>query len=172
MIGTLTGEETRLTILLNETLKMGEIYTTYSDPFFPQYRISVRLMKREKNDVKIDLTGYTPTIDVTVPLYLDILSIHSMETFNNGKIEQLKIHIEEELQKKMSKLIKRTQEEFKGEAFGWSLIARKKFLSRPDYEKFDWMKSYPDMKVNVKVNVFIGTFGEQSKLPDLNEVRD
>ncbi|KGR78275.1 hypothetical protein CD29_11160 [Ureibacillus manganicus DSM 26584] len=172
MIGTMNGEETRLTIVLNETLEMGEIYATYPDPFSPQYRFSARIMKREKNDVKINLNGYTPTIDVTVPLYMDILSIHSMETFDNGKIEQLKFHIEEEVQKKLSKLIKRTQEEFKGEAFGWSLIARKKFWTSHDFEKFDWMKTYPNMKVNVSVNVYIGTFGEQSKLPDLNQVRD
>lgn len=172
MIGTLNGEETRLTILLNETLEMGEIYTTYSDPFNQQYRISTRMMKRDKNEVKMDFTGYTPVIDVTVPVYTDILSTHSMETFDNGKIEQLKLHIEDEINKKLNNLIKRTQEEFKGEPFGWALIARKKFWTRHDFEKFDWMNTYPNMKVNVKVMVTIGTFGEQSKLPDLSEVRD
>lgn len=172
MIGTLSGEETRLTILLNDTLEMGEIYSTYTDPYNPQYRVSTRMMKREKNEVKIDLQTHTPKIDVTVPLYLDVLSIHSMETFDNGKIEQLKSQIEEELQKNINKLIKKTQEEFKGEPFGWSLIARKKFWTNNDFVAFDWMKTYPNMDVNVSVNVFIGTFGEQSMLPDLNEVRD
>ena len=172
MIGTLNGEETRLSNILNETLEMGEIYTTYTDPFHPKYKITARIMKREKNDVKFNIQGSTPTIDVTIPLYMDILSVHSMETFDNGKIDQLRIHIEGELQKKFDKLIKRTQEEFKAEPFGWSLNARKKFWTSIDYEEFDWMKSYPNMKVNVKVDVFIGTFGEQSKLPDFNKVRD
>ena len=172
MIGKLNGEETRLTILLNETLKMGEIYWSFSDPINPQYQIVARMMKREKNVVKMDLKRNIPTIDITVPLYLDILSIHSMENFSNGNIKLLRSHIEESLKKKMEKLLLKSQEEFKGEPFGWSLIARKQFWTRYDYENFDWMKSYPKMKVNIKVDVFIGTFGEQNQLPELQEVRD
>lgn len=172
MIGKLNGEETRLTIMLNETLEMGEIYSSFPDPINPQYTISTRMMKYGKNTVKMDLNRYTPTIDVTIPLYLDILSIHSMETYNNGNIDLLRTNIEETIKKKMEKLVQKTQEDFKGEPFGWSLVARKHFWTRQDYENYDWMKSYPKMKVNIKVDVFIGTFGEQSELPKLHEVRD
>nr|WP_106779621.1 Ger(x)C family spore germination protein [Lysinibacillus timonensis] len=172
MIGTLNGEETRLAIMLNETLEMGDIYTSYPDPLNPQYRISTRIMKRDRNEVVMDLNRYTPTIDVTIPLYLDILSVQSMETYDEGKLEQLKSHIEETIMKKFEKLVNKTQEDFKGEPFGWALIARKKFWTSSDFEDYDWMKTYPNMRVNVKVNVTIGTFGEQSELPSINEVRD
>jgi len=172
MIGTLNGEETRLAILLNEVLEMGEIYTTYTDPFQPQYKVSTRIMKREQNEVKMDLNQPTPTIDVTVPLYFDILSIHSMESYDYKKMKKLKSHIEEELTTKANNLVRKTQEEFKGEPFQWTLIARKHFWTIQEFENYDWMKSYPKMKVNIKVKAIIGTFGEQTKLPDLEEVRD
>ncbi|WP_050771014.1 Ger(x)C family spore germination protein [Bacillus coahuilensis] len=49
MIGKLTGEQTRLALILDETLNMSDIITTYPDPLMDEYRIAVRLMKSKSN---------------------------------------------------------------------------------------------------------------------------
>ncbi len=174
MIGKLTNEETLLSVILNETLNAEEMLTTYPDPFNEKFHIATRIMKKSKNKVKMDLKSATPTIDVTVPLYIEILSDHSMVNYakNKEKREQLKKYLDDHITNKLNDLVKKTQEELKGEPFGWSLIARKQFLTISQYENFDWMKTYPNMKVNISVDIRFGQFGRQSELPDLQDVRD
>lgn len=175
MIGTLTGEETRIAILLNDILNnMGPIYTTYQDPFNEKYKVTARIQTEKKIDVKMDLKNNQPSIDVSIPIYMDIMTQHSMVDYANDsqKRESLQKSIEEQITNKINNLIKKTQEEYKGEPFGWSVLARKQFTTITEYENFDWMKTYPNIKVNISVNVNFGNFGEQSDIPDFEEVRD
>ncbi|TFI47742.1 hypothetical protein E4O93_11175, partial [Diaphorobacter sp. DS2] len=174
MIGRLTGEETRLSGLLNNTISKSDILTSFPDPFDERYRIAARIIQKEANVVKMNLKNGESAIDVTVPLYMEILSDHSMVNYakHSGKRNHLKQYIEERITQKMNDLIAKTQEEYKGEPFGWSLIARRHFSTVPEYEKFDWMKSYPNMKVNVAVKIKFGEFGRQSELPSLEQMRD
>lgn len=174
MIGKLTGEETRIAVLLNDTLEMSDVLTTYPDPLNENNRIAARLVKKQDNEVEMNFKNGAGEINVTIPLIMEILSDHSMVNYgrNPEKRKQLKKHIEESLAAEMDKFVKRSQEEFKGDPFGWSLIARKKFLTIPEYENFDWMKTYPNMKVNIKVNIRFGEFGRQGELPDIEKVRD
>lgn len=174
MIGKLTAEETRVSIILNSTLNATDVLTTYTDPLNENYRIAARVNKRKRNKVEMNLKSDTPTLDLTVPIEIEVLSAHSMVNYEKdiSKRNKLKKSIEKELTKEIEKLVKKTQKEFKGEPFSWSLIARKKFLTIPAYEEFDWMKSYPKMKVNVNVIVTFGDFGRQSELPNMKEIRD
>lgn len=109
MIGTLTGEETRLSIVLNETLNMDEILTTFPDPFNEKYRVTVRIIQKEKNDVKIKLNNGNPTIDVNVPLYMEILTNHSMTHYanNSENRKRLEKSLEENVTEKLDKLVKK-----------------------------------------------------------------
>ncbi|KGR85296.1 hypothetical protein CD30_19180 [Ureibacillus massiliensis 4400831 = CIP 108448 = CCUG 49529] len=174
MIGKLNGEETRLAILLNNTLKMGVIYTTYTDPFNEKYKITSRILNKENIHVKMDLKNNSPSVDVSIPIYMDIMTQHSMVDYVNDSEKRgiLKKSIEKEITDKITALVKRTQEEFKGEPFGWSIIARKQFATLPEYREFDWMNTYPSMEVNIKVEVNFGNFGQQSEIPNFEEVRD
>jgi spore germination protein KC len=174
MIAKITGEETRFAVLLNDTLEMSDVLATYPDPFNENYRIATRLVKKEKNKVKMYLKKKPGKINITIPLTMEILSDHSLVNYreNPKKRKKLKEHIENILEQDIEKFIKRTQEEFKGEPFAWSLIARKEFLTVTEYKQFDWMKSYPNMKVNVAVDIRFGEFGRQGELPNYEQVRD
>ena len=174
MVGTLTGEETRISILLNNTLKLGDIINTYPDPNNKDKRISTRVMKREKNNIEMNLSGVIPTINLDVPIYLEVLSDPTMVNYGSDeeKKEELKKYLEELHVKKINKLIKKMQEEYKGEPFGWSLIARKHFKSIPEFEAYNWMEKFSDMEVNVSVDITLAKFGRQSEVPDIEQVRD
>lgn len=174
MIGKLTGEETRIAVLLNDTLNMSDVLTTFKDPFNEKYRVAARLIKKEANDVKMNLKKEPGEINVTIPLYVEILSDHSMVNYgkNEEKRRRLKQSMQDLFSSQIEEFVKRTQEEYKGEPFGWSLIARKQFQTIPEFVEFDWMKSYPNMKVNVNVDVTFGEFGRQSELPNLEQMRD
>ncbi|WP_042145176.1 Ger(x)C family spore germination protein [Paucisalibacillus sp. EB02] len=174
MIDTLTIEETRIAILLNPSLKPGYFIGTIPDPFDEKYRIAFRMDNASPLEFNMKLTSGTPTIDVTVPLLLEVLSNHSMTDYHKDKEKRnkLKESIEDNLNNKFNDFVKKTQEEYKSEPFGWSLLARKKFSTISDWEDFDWMKTYPDMKINVTAQVKLGKFGRQSDLPRIEEIRD
>ncbi|WP_066287676.1 Ger(x)C family spore germination protein [Bacillus sp. FJAT-29937] len=174
MIGKLTGEETRMTYLLNNIKHANDMLASFPDPFNKNYNMGLRISRQAEADIQMNLVKGNSTIRITVPLVVDVLSDQSMVNYakQKDKREELKRQIEERLEKRLNDFVKKTQEEFKGEPFGWSLYARKQFSTLPDYQKFDWMKSYPTMDAKVTVKVKINDYGRQSKLPNIKKVRD
>jgi spore germination protein KC len=174
MIDSLTIEETRMAILLNPSLKPGYFLGTIPDPFDEKYRIAFRMENASPLKFDLKLTGGTPSIHVTVPLLLEVLSNHSMTGYQKDEEKRNKLEqsIEDNLNKEFNDFVKKTQEEYKSEPFGWSLLARKKFSTISAWENFDWMETYPDMKIDVNVQVKLGKFGRQSDLPRIEEIRD
>ncbi|MGM8213763.1 Ger(x)C family spore germination protein [Virgibacillus sp. W0430] len=175
MIGKITGEETRLATMLNNTLEVANILTTFPDPFDERYRIATRMKSNKSTKIKMNLKKETPSIDVTVPLEVDVLTNHSMTPYWGKDIEKretVKRSIEEDLKAKLEEFIKKTQEELKGNPFGWSLQARKQFKTNKEYIDFNWMEKYPTMNISVSVEVKLGSFGRQSVVPKLKDVRD
>ncbi|MFZ3590790.1 Ger(x)C family spore germination protein [Bacillus sp. DJP31] len=165
MIGTFTGEETRLALLLRPDSKTDTMITTYKDPLAPDYRISAMLLKTEKNKVKIDTTKKIPEVDVIVRVDVQVLNIPSkidyVEDFKKQEI--LKKTVRSQLESKAKKLVERTQKEFKGEPFRWAYAVRKEFATWDEYKEYEWSKKYQDAKVNIKYEIEITGFGIQLK---------
>lgn len=174
MIGKLTAEETRISLLLSVAEKSPPMLVTFPDPFKEEYRIASKITQLKKPKVDLIIKNGTPKIDVFLPLHVDVLTDHAVENYakNTKKRNELKEYIENRFKKKMMDFISRTQEEFKADPFGWSLIARKHFASLPEYKKLDWMLTYPNLDVNLSVNITFGEFGRQSRMPKLEKVRD
>lgn len=173
MIGKLTGEETRISYLLNNVDHAEDMLASITDPFNENYNMGLRVSQQKESDIKINFNE-NGTIRVTLQLMIDVLSDHSMTNYasHKDKREKLKRHIEERLEKKMNDFVKKTQEDFKAEPFGWSLYARRQFSTLPEYHKYNWMERYPNMDVKVSVKVKINEYGRQSKIPSLRRVRD
>jgi len=174
MIGKITGEETRISSLLDNTWDTEDIMTNFQDPFNETYRISARVSQKRQNKYTFKNKYGRPEIVIEVPLFIEILSDPSMINYakNKGKVLELKRFIKKRIENKMSDYITRTQEEFKGETFHLSVPIRRQFKTLPEFRDFDWMKSYPDADIKVKVDIRFGEFGRQTKLPKLKEVRD
>jgi spore germination protein KC len=174
MIGTLTAEETRLSYALNKTTDILTKLVTYEDPIKKDYRVAARLMKAEDTIITMNLDKKTPIINVVVPFSLEVLAIPSLVNYvtNQENRKLLKQSIEKDLEKKTESFIKRIQEEYKGQPFDWSLIARKHFLTLHDYKKYDWMKTFPQAKVNVKYEIDITEFGKELRTPNIPKIKD
>ncbi|KZE69034.1 hypothetical protein AWM68_01840 [Fictibacillus phosphorivorans] len=174
MIGKLTGEETRISLLLNDTADLPDYLTTFPDPFNKKFRVTTKIVKKGKNKIDMLYENGTPTLKVNVPLTIEVLTDHSMTNYGKNKVkrDRLKAYLTTRITDKINRLVTKTQKEFKGEPFGWSLQARKNFLTIDEYEKFDWMKTYPNMNIDISVDIRFGEFGRQSELPKLERVRD
>lgn len=176
MIGKITAEETRISSLLDSNWETEDVLTTFRDPFDDRFRISARVSQKQENSYEFKRgTKYSrPEIQITVPLFIEVLSDPSMTNYANNKekVAVLKRSISETTEAKMAEYITRTQKEFKGETFHLSVPIRSEFATLGEFRDFDWMKSYPHADVNVKVEIQFGEFGRQTKLPNMHELRD
>ncbi|MDQ0242892.1 Ger(x)C family germination protein [Bacillus fengqiuensis] len=174
MIGTLTGEETRMALILDETMKIKEMFATYEDPIDKKHRVITRITSSDDLTFKMKLTKNNPQINVKVPMTIEILGIPSLINYSTDlkKQKRLKKSIEDAITKRMNEFVEETQQRFKGEPFHWALVAQRHFLRMEEYESFDWMKTYPNMDIDVDVDIILTEFGQQIQTPELGDVKD
>jgi spore germination protein KC len=63
------------------------------------------------------------------------------------------------LKKECEALVKRTQNEFKSDIFGFGLTARKLALTQEQWHKMDWENRYPEAHVDINVKYKIRRTG-------------
>ena len=161
MISTLTGDETRLSLILRPKTITNNLLMSFPDPLDKTERVTTTLI-RGKNKINIDVSGNYPIINVIVPIKLSINAIPSFVDYveNQDNQDLLEKSIKEYLEDKTRALVKRTQNEFHGEPFLWSSVARKKFWLYEDFESYNWMDKYPTAEVKVTFDVKIKDFGK------------
>lgn len=174
MIGSLTMEEMQMTGLLNETLNISRILTSLPDPFHKDYHMGLQIQKNKTNKMHIDLAKHPAKITVQIPIRVDVLTNHSMTNYeaNEQNRKKLVYYIEQMLTDRANKLIQKSQKEYQGDFFGWSLEARKKFWTIPDFEAFGWLEKYPEMDIKLSFDIKLGHIGSQSNIPISKKGRD
>lgn len=167
MVGSMTGEETRLALLLSTYSKARSMHVSFPDPFSEKKMIIARMDKKGGTKVRVDISGDNPNIDVEVSVSLNLMAIPSKTNYtddeNNRK--KLKEEFAKFMEEKSMRLIRKTQKEFEGDLFQWSLAARRRFWSMDEFEKYNWMEKYPKAKVTVKYKVELSSTGKQLKAP-------
>lgn len=174
MIGTLTGEETRIALVLRPYIEVGTMVVTYDDPLAEGKHITARVYSEERTKVSINTDQEHPVVNVEIPIILEILTITSHIDYIQDleKQDLLKRHIEEKYLEVAGKFIKKTQQQFQADPFRWSLIARKNFLTLQEYWDYAWMNTYPNAEVNLDVNVEIREYGKQLRPPNIELIKD
>ena len=119
MIGTLTGEETRISLFLRKKGLSHSTIQSFPDPINDKFRISVRVMKKGKTKVKVNTKKDPPEVNVTVPITIQVFSDPSLNNYTTDLKNQnlLKQSIKKDLETKTAELIKRTQTELKASHF-------------------------------------------------------
>jgi spore germination protein KC len=175
MIGKLTGEETRVSLLLDNTSRIEDMFVSFNDPIERNYKIAVRVKKKTATDINIKLRKGPPKISVKVPLEVELLSVPSMVDYAGDMKKQmiLKKWIAKEIENNMIALVEKTQKVFKSEPFYWSLAVRPLFSTTKEYEEWDWTnKNYPFADITIDVQVDIIGFGKQLKESEMEKVKD
>lgn len=166
MISKLTGEETRVVNILDDTTNIKDILVDLPNPFSDSKRqFSVRILKTENNKIKMILKE-KPKIYITVPLKVEIMSNPSMVNFSKEKNQQLiKKAIRGDIKKIFEDLLKKSQTELKGVPYPLSLSARKYFWTVEEYKKYNWVKSYVEAEIHVNPKIEVTDYGKQTKKP-------
>lgn len=171
MIGTLTGEETRLILLMRPKSLLVTTVTSFPDPLEEDQRITVKFYKKGQSTVKVNTDVDPPHIKVHVPLIANLYSDRSLTNYTSNMDNQrvLVNSIEEKMKENAMKLIKKTQDEYKADPFLWNLPARRNFKTVREYEQYNWEKKFPHAKVDVTFEVFLEMLGTLRKPVELEK---
>jgi spore germination protein KC len=167
MVKKLSGEETRIVNILDDTTNIKDIIIDIPDPFSNKgSQFAARIMKRENNKVKMNLKGAKPQIMITIPLKVEIMTNPSMVSFGSVKNRQiLKKRFISYFKEINEKLFRKSQSKLKGVPYPLSLYARRYFLTTNDFERFNWGKSFIRADISVIPEVDIIDYGKQIRKP-------
>ncbi|MEH7115922.1 Ger(x)C family spore germination protein [Neobacillus vireti] len=167
MTSKITGQETRIVNILDDTTNIKDILIDIPDPFSNNQRqLAARIMKVENNKVKMNLKTAKPQISITIPLKVEIMTNPSMVSYESKKNRQiLKKQIISYLKEVNEKLLRKSQKKLKGVPYPLSIYARSHFLTVKEFEKFNWGKSFLIADIIVKPEVEIIDYGKQTRKP-------
>ncbi|WP_062107033.1 Ger(x)C family spore germination protein [Bacillus niameyensis] len=171
MIGTLSGRETRIALFLRPKAVTYIQTDTFPDPLDDNSHVTVRIIRNEDAKVKVNAKKDPVEIKVSVPVNLQVFSNPSLNNYTANKKNQelLKESIKKRMEENAMKLVKKTQEEFKGEPFLWYLAARREFWTIQEFEDFAWEKKYLNADVQIDFDMEIESFGEMIEPPKINK---
>lgn len=158
MVGEMTGDEVVAWGML--TGKYRTSIMSLIDPLVPDTVLSATVSEGRKPRVRVRLEDGKPYIDVEVTLEGDILGIQSLIDYQQpDKQPVLEAAYTEKLAGLINGIIKKSQEEFRSDIFGFGLYARRLYLTQEQWKAVHWEEIYPEAEINATVNFKIRRSG-------------
>lgn len=170
MVGIINGQETRYYLMLTGHFDRG--ISAIPDPLSTEPTpVDLMLEQARKPVYKISIDEDGKAF-VNVDIYLEpeIISIMSGNNYENPELKPV---LEEALSKNIEQgchdLVRRTQEEFQSDIFGFGNHVKHRFLTIQSWKEFEWISKYPDAQVNVAVHTRIRRTGLLLKTSTIKE---
>jgi len=159
MVGTLNGTQTAILNMFRGWF--FESLFAFPDPGRPDRFVILRVKKERKPEIKVRLDAEgMPEVRVRVALDAEIISIQS--GINYERPEKLSI-LEEALNRQMERLagelVRKAQEEFRADIFGFGFKARRLAATYPQWESMNWPELYPEARVSITFDTKIRRIG-------------
>jgi spore germination protein KC len=104
---------------------------------------------------------------VKLKLEANLVSIQSGIDYTKPKLEVfLGRVIAEELKNRIVKVIKKAQQEFNSDVFGFGEKVRGTFITSTEYENYRWPDKFQHSQINVQVQVNLRRVGVQFQPPE------
>jgi len=158
MVGYLNSEETRYFLMIVGKFKRGII--EIKDLNAPDKVIPMDFRLSRKPVVKASFEKGKPVIDLRLELEADIGAIPSRFNYEDKEnVEKLNAYAEKYIQEKVTNVIAKVKNQYRTDVFGFGKKVAGYFFTIQEWEKYDWLKHFPESKVNIKVNVNIRRTG-------------
>ena len=159
LVGLLDGHDTRHFLML--TGKFGSAFMGITDPFDGSAMIGLRVGQGQEPEYRtsIDEDGNV-VINVEIFLEPEIAASYSAHDFERTDLKSaLERAFSEHVEEGCQELIKRTQDEFRSDIFGFGNKFKHNFLTVQAWEEYKWPEFYPEAQVNVNVHIHIRRTG-------------
>lgn len=162
MVGELTGTEVRVLKMLTGELERA--FYTIKDPLAPDFVVPLDVRPARKPEIKVNLEGDTPEVDVKIRLEGAELSIQSGIHYEGPELKPvLEQAFAEEIKRQADDLIAKCQNDFKADIFGFGKIAVRHFPTIKEWEEYRWLEKFPQARVYTDVDFVIRRTGMMLK---------
>lgn len=163
MVGELNGDETIIYSIFRGKYRNGIF--SIEDPLKSNKVVSAEISMVGKPQIKIHFTQQGVVIDTKIKLEANVLGDVSLIDYGLPKNRTiLEKAFEQYIKKATENLVRRTQDEFKSDIFGFGLKARRLVLTQKQWEDLKWRELYPDATVNIEVDLKIRRTGTQLRI--------
>lgn len=118
----------------------------------------VTVLLDKEGRTKISYNKSTHTAKISLRLGADFVSLPD-EYIAEKDMEHFEAIAEKGVKAEVEKFIKRTQNIYNSDIVGFGLFAKSKFLTREDFEKFDWEEKFKTMNVDVEIDLNVRRTG-------------
>lgn len=165
MVGSFDVYETQILLLLNDEFK--EAMLTIEDPLKKGNYVVFKLLATAPVKIEYQRQKKVDQFKVHLKLEADLLSIQSQIDYTQPKLEEfLGRVIAGELKNRVEKAIKKAQQEYNSDVFGFGKKVRSTFITSGDYEKYLWPDKFKDARINAEVKIDLRRVGVQFEPPE------
>jgi len=149
LVGFLDGKETRYYQMLTGDFEKGIF--SFPEPKDKENSLIVMEIKgRNHPKIRVKAGEKKTVIEVDLLLKGEILSIQSGINYESGTLKQdLENYISTIISQDVTQLIKKTQEEFASDIFGFGEYTREFFWTWQEWVNYAWLAQYPYCEVKV-----------------------
>lgn len=158
MIGNLDSYETTYFMMLTGNYKSGRI--SIPDKYSPQNAVVFDLHSSGKPKVKAYIKDGKPTIDLKIKINSEIYAIPSRTDYEKLPMtKDIEEQIEAFLLKGMKDTIKKTQEQYGTDIFGFGGWMAGNFFTIDEWEDYNWLEHYKEAVINLDLQVDVQRTG-------------
>lgn len=163
LVGFLDGAETRYYQMVTGMFRRSVF--SFKEPVqHGEGLITMRIKKEHKPQIRIRMNEQETVIEVKLFLSGEILSIQSGINYEQGILKKdLETEINAVISREIMALIKKTQEEYGSDIFGFGEYSRGHFATWQDWVNYAWLEQYPFCAVEVFVDFDIYSPGMMVK---------
>ncbi len=166
MIGTFNNYETQILLLLNNEFR--EAMLTIEDPLKKGNYLVFRLLATSPVQIQYQRRNNVDRFKVKLSLEAELISIQSRIDYTQPKLEAfLGRAIAKEIKNRVDKAVKKAQQEYDSDVFGFGKKVRNAFITSSKYEKYHWPDKFKEAKIQTQVKVTIRRVGVQFQPPEI-----
>jgi spore germination protein KC len=164
MVGHLDNYESQAFLLL--TGEFREALLTFEDPRNKNYYIAFRLFQAAPPSAKYKRQGTRDRFLTKLKLEADLVSIQSGINYTMPRMqEQLERHIARMITDRLMKVLKKAQQEYRSDVFGFGKKVRLTFLTSREWDQYHWPERFPQADIQVSIQVNIRRVGVELQPP-------
>lgn len=158
MVGTLDSYETTFYMMLTGNFVSGRV--SISDKYSPNHAVVLDLHNSRKPKVKAYFKNGKPIIDLKISMEAELYAIQARTEYEKpNMINDIESQIKEFLFKGMNDTIKKTQEEYGVDIFGFGGWMAGNFFTIDEWEKYNWLSHYKDAVINLDLQLDVRRTG-------------
>lgn len=157
MVGMLNGDETRALLMIKNELKSA--FISIPDPLNEGLNVSIQTKLQKKTDIKVDVSGDKPVVNVKVSLEGDLLNVQGHGHYEDPNIKPVlenafRSFIREQLIKTVDKC-----KTLEVDVFGFGDRVAQHFSTIQEWEEYNWLSRFHEAEVNISVQFVIRRTG-------------